>query len=522
MYSLKSRNTKIEILIPQETSDPSGTQVKWDISTLTDGRYNFRLKLLCSTNVIYTPTVSGVIDRIASILFGNPEPTDDYYVIVDQISATYNETLGCANMNNTNLVLKNLKTNSIIPAQFGCYENKVMIVPLSSMGAVNDSMRVTLQNIRDLADNIKTTPDSWVFILGSSVAETGNKAVSLNSSNVIASSQTEGPLAANVSISMMENDTTPTLDFYFNLPANAPNDYLINYSISGRANPSNDYTVSFFPNNFPNGRKINSNKFNGTYGTITILSGQKTAKLSIDPTGDSIFEGDETIIITVNEGGDYGIGASYTMTGTILNDDADDCLNGGNVYVLTNNNAGSTAIVGCTYHKSLLETVGTVEPPSNVTMKAAKSVTVNPGFKVNAGSIFTVSIECCPPAPATFSVPITETKNLTSNNVLVASTNEGITTSVAEPLSAIKFEPAIFAAVNDKKVFFEFKLDKNENVTLVLLNDYAGEKMRIIDGENYKAGVYNVEIETSTLKKGDYYLKLTTRDKKTYQKITLN
>lgn len=501
--------------------DPSGTQVNWDISTLSDGQYNFRLKLFCASNVIYTPTVSGVIDRIAPILFGKPEPTDDNYVVGDQISASYNEILGCSNMNNTNLVLRNLKTNTIIPAQFGCYENKVMISPLSSMGVLDDSMKVTLQNIRDLAGNIKTTPDSWIFILGNSVAATGNKAVSLNPSNVIASplTQTSGVLTNNVAISMMEN-ATGTLDFYFNLPANAPSDYLINYSISGSANPNNDYTASFFPSNFSNGRKINSNKFNGTYGTITILAGQKTAKLSIDPTGDSVFEGDETIIITVAEGGDYGIGASYTMTGTILNDDADDCLNGGNVYVLTNNNAGNTAIVGGTYHKSLLETTGTVETPSNVTMKAAKSVTMQPGFKVNAGSIFTASIEGCPPAPAAYSVSITETKNQNPNNTILASNNEGLT-AVSEPVSAIKFEPNIFAAVNAKKVFFEFKLDKNEHVTLVLLNDFAGEKLRIIDGVDYKAGIYNVEIETATLTKGDYYLQLTTNDKKIFQKITI-
>ena len=501
--------------------DPSGTQVNWDISTLTDGQYNFRLKLFCASNVIYNPTVSGVIDRIAPILFGKPEPTDDYYVVGDQISVSYNEILGCSNMNNTNLVLRNLKTNTIIPAQFGCYENKVMISPLSSMGVLDDSMKVTLQNIRDLAGNIKTTPDSWIFILGNSVAATGNKAVSLNPSNVIASplTQTSGVLTNNVAILMMEN-ATGTLDFYFNLPVNAPSDYLINYSISGSANPSNDYTVSFFPSNFSNGRKINSNKFNGTYGTITILGGQKTAKLSIDPTGDSVFEGDETIIITVAEGGDYGIGASYTMTGTILNDDADDCLNGGNVYVLTNNNAGNTAIVGGTYQKSLLETIGTVETPSNVTMKAAKSVTMKPGFQVNAGSIFIASIEGCPQAPAAFSVPITETKNQNPNKNILAFNNEGLT-PVTEPVSDIKFEPNVFAAVNDKKVFFEFKLEKNENVTLVLLNDFAGEKLRIIDGEDYETGIYNVEIETSTLKKGDYYLKLTTSDKKTYQKITI-
>lgn len=60
-----------------------------------------------------------------------------------------------------------------------------------------------------------------------------------------------------------------------------------------------------------------------------------------------------------------------------------------------------------------------------------------------------------------------------------------------------------------------------KNATLVLLNDYTGEKLRIIDRADYKAGIYNVEIEVSTLVKGDYYLQLTTDEKKTYQKISI-
>lgn len=501
----------------------AGTQVDWNISTLTDGKYNFRLKLLCGTNVVYTPVVTGVIDRVAPILFGSPEPADDNYVIGDQISATYNEVLGCANMNNTNLILRNAKTNAVVSAQFGCFENKIMIMPLSTMGVAGDSMKVTLLNIRDLAGNVKSSSDTWKFILGTFVPATGNKAVSLSPSNISAPTETnKNPTlnSPNTSISMLEN-ASGTLDFYFNLPANVPNNYVINYAISGSARYGVDYSTSFSPSNLTTGRKILTNQFNGTDGTITILQGQKTAKLSIDPIGDGIFESDETIIITVNEGGDYGISASYTMTATILNDDADDCLNGGNVFVLNNNNIGNTAISAGTYHKSLLETTGTVETPSNVTMKAAKSVTMKPGFQVKAGSIFTANIEGCPPSPAAFSVPIIESNKQNSNNILLASNDGGFVASVTEPSSDIKFEPNVFATVNDKKVFFEFKLDKDEDVTLILLNDFAGEKLRIIDKVIYKAGIYNVEIETSTLKKGDYYLQLTTRDKKTYQKITV-
>lgn len=506
----------------QLSTDPSGTLVNWNIAGLTDGQYNIRLKLLCSSNVVYSQTITGVIDRVAPVLFGKPEPTDDNYVIGDQISATFNEALGCANLNSSNVIVRNLKTNTIIAAQLGCYDNKIMIVPLASLGATQDSIRVTLQNIRDLYGNIKTTPDSWKFILGNSVAATGNKAISMNSNNTIPAIQS-GVISnsGNVTISMLEN-AAGTLDFYFNLPANAPNDFLINYSVSGSASATDDYTVSFFPASRVDGRKIMANQFNGASGTVTILAGQKTARLIIDPIGDTKFEGNETIIITVNEGGDYGIGASYTMTGIILNDDADDCLNGGQVYTVSNNTSGNTAIAAGTYHKSLLETDGKVVSPTEVTMKGAKSIVMKPGFEVKPGSVFRANIEGCPPAPAAYSFTPEKTPELTASNTNTPSFNADPSTTTEQIASATIYEPSVFAAVNDKKIFFEFTLEKDEDVTLILYNSFAGEVLKVIDNVNYKAGTYTAEIETETLKKGDYFIKMTTKDKKIYQQIKVS
>jgi hypothetical protein len=497
----------------QLSPDINGTQVNWDITSLTDGQYNLRLRLICSpSNVTYSQTITGIIDRKAPIRFGKPEPTDDNYVNGDLISATYNEKLGCANLNNNNLIVKNLRTNTIVSAQLGCYENKIVIVPLSSLGAINDSMQITLQNIQDPYGNIKTTPDVWYFIIGTSVAATGNSALSLNPTTVITDPITTDNNGVLVAISKLEN-ATGTMDFYFNLPANVTHDVLINYSVSGSANANNDFTVSYFPTNQPT-----STQFYGTGGTITIKAGQKYAILKIDPTGDTNFEGNETIIITTNEGGDYGIAASYTMTGTILNDDADDCLNGGIVYQLSNNNVGNTAIVAGTYHKSLLETDGKVVVPTDVTMKGAKSILMKPGFEVKAGAIFRANIEGCPQGSPAFSMPLIEGSNQTTSIVQFASLEATPTNQVQ---TEIAFEPNVFAAVNDKKIYFEFKLEKDEKVTLILLNNYGGEVVRVLDKADYKAGIFTVEIETALLTKGDYFIKMLTKDKKIYQKVTI-
>lgn len=506
----------------QLSADPSGTLVKWTLpSNLKDGRYSFRLKLLCTSNIVYSETVTGVIDRKAPVLFGITEPSDDNFIIGDQISATYNEYLGCGDLSGSNLILKNLNINTIINAQLGCFENKLMIVPLASMGATLDSVRVTLQNISDAYGNVKSTPDSWKFVLGNSVAATGNSALSLTPNPTSTDSKTDlgdkksSTLVAD--ITKVEN-ASGTLDFYFTLPSNAPNDILINYSVSGSANASNDYTVSFFPDVRVDGRKITSNQFNGTFGTATILAGQKTAIVKVDPTDDDLFEGDETIIFTVNEGGDYGIASSYTMTVVIMNDDADDCLNGGNEFLPTNNNVGNTAIVPGTYHKSVLASNGQIESPTNVVAKAAKSVSLNPGFEVKAGAVFQAIIEGCPPSVSAYSIATNNKNNFVASNSFQF---DNVSQLASSEESDVQYEPNVIAAVSAEKVYFEFTLEKDDDITLLLLNSFAGEKMRVIDNANYKAGTYTAEIETKDLKKGEYYIQLILNDKKIYQKISV-
>jgi hypothetical protein len=490
----------------QLANDPSGTLVNWEVTSIPDGNYSLRLKLICQTNTtVFSETVVGVIDRKAPIVFGIPTPTDDNFVNGDLISIQYNENLGCDNLNNSNLLLKNVKTNTVINAQLGCFQNKIVVAPLASMGVLGDSVRVTLTGIRDLYGNIKTTPDTWRFILGNSVAATGNTALSLSNTG-----GGNAPIISSGQDISMNEDAAGTLDFYFNLPANAPNDVLINYSVSGSANAENDYTVSYFPANQPN-----STKFNGTTGTITIKAGSKTAILKIDPTADTKFEGNETIIITINEGGNYGITNNFTMTGTILNDDADDCLNGGNTYQLSNNNQTNTAIEAGTYHKGRIETVGSVVAPTNVTIKAQNSVLLKPGFEIKAGSVFRANIENCPQFNASFTIP------KENNARLMASNTANFTENVLDTKPMIEYGNEVFVAMNDKKIDFEFKLNKDEKISLFLIDQYGAETLKMIENKDYKAGTYTATIETEGLRKGDYFIRIETEDKKTYQMISV-
>jgi hypothetical protein len=482
------------------SGDVAGTLVNWDVSNLTDGKYKLRLKLFCGTNnITYSNTVFGEIDRVAPSLLGIPEPTDANYIVGDVISARYNENLGCGNLNSNNVIVENLTTSTLANAQLGCFGNEITVVSLSSMGALGDSVRVTLLNIPDTHGNVKSTPDSWKFIIGNFIAATGNDALSLK------------PVSSGLVLSQDEN-AAGTMDFYFELPVNTTHDVLMNYSVSGSANPATDYTVYYAPTNQPT-----STQFDGTSGTITIKSGQKSAILKIDPTPDTDSEANETVIITLAEGGDYELSSSYTMTATILNDDGEDCENGGVVYQLANNAAGNTSIAAGTYHKSLLESNGKIVSPTNVTMKGAKSIVMQPGFEVRNGAIFSAQIEGCPEliAGSAYSVAVAD-KPVVNQFQFVSTTDSETTTQ-----PNVQFEPNVVTALDSDRIYFEFTLEKEEVITLQLLDKYGAERVKVIDNELYNSGTFTVEIETASLKKGEYFIRLLKADKKVYQPVTI-
>lgn len=83
----------------------------------------------------------------------------------------------------------------------------------------------------------------------------------------------------------------------------------VNFKVSGTATFNNDYTQS------------GASSFNATTGSIAFATGANTATLTIDPTGDTVFEPDETVGIEVGTGTGYNIGTAAKATGTIANDD---------------------------------------------------------------------------------------------------------------------------------------------------------------------------------------------------------
>ncbi|MFN7678003.1 MAG: Calx-beta domain-containing protein [Cyanobacteriota bacterium] len=80
----------------------------------------------------------------------------------------------------------------------------------------------------------------------------------------------------------------------------------VNYTVGGTAELGTDYTgIAATP----------ANK------TISFAAGSDTATVFVDPTGDSLIEANETVILTLKSGTAYTIGTSQGVTGTITNDD---------------------------------------------------------------------------------------------------------------------------------------------------------------------------------------------------------
>ena len=84
----------------------------------------------------------------------------------------------------------------------------------------------------------------------------------------------------------------------------------INFIVGGGASFPSDY------------EQTGAATFTATTGTVTFPLGINTATVTVDPSPDGTVEPNETVVLTVDTGAGYNIGAPTAATGTILNDDA--------------------------------------------------------------------------------------------------------------------------------------------------------------------------------------------------------
>jgi uncharacterized protein (DUF2141 family) len=111
----------------------------------------------------------------------------------------------------------------------------------------------------------------------------------------------------------------------------------VKFNITGTAIFNTDYT------------QIGAASFNATQGMITFAAGSSTATLTINPTGDTTFEANETVTLTLAVGATYSIGTTTAVTGIITNDDGsanNDTLNGNTGHDILDGGAGNDTLIG--------------------------------------------------------------------------------------------------------------------------------------------------------------------------------
>jgi Ca2+-binding RTX toxin-like protein len=114
-----------------------------------------------------------------------------------------------------------------------------------------------------------------------------------------------------VSPSSVEEDGAPNLVYTFTRTGVTAGTLVVNFTIGGTADPTNDYT------------QTGATTFTPPNGTVTFAAGSSTATVTVDPTTDSVVEPNETVILTLATGTGYNVANPSTATGTITNDDAD-------------------------------------------------------------------------------------------------------------------------------------------------------------------------------------------------------
>ncbi|MFM9959793.1 MAG: ELWxxDGT repeat protein [Planctomycetaceae bacterium] len=135
------------------------------------------------------------------------------------------------------------------------------------------------------------------YVIGSPLAATAT----------IANDDAEVTVA--VSPNSVDENGTPNLIYTFTRIGLTTSALTVSFTVGGTATFSSDYSQS------------GAAAFNATVGSVSFAAGQSTKSITINPTGNTIVEPDETVILTVTPAANYSVGTANSAIGTILNDD---------------------------------------------------------------------------------------------------------------------------------------------------------------------------------------------------------
>ena len=180
-------------------------------------------------------------------------------------------------------------------------------IPTTATFAAGSTTAVVNLNVID--DSLAESTETAILTVGAGTGYT----VGTTSSATVSIADNDIPstiVTLSVSpTSVLESGTT-NLIYTFTRSGGLINDFLpVTFYVTGTATFNTDYILR------------GATSFTGTTGIILFGPNSSTATLIVDPTVDTIIEGDETVALTLASETGYTIGTTSAVTGTILNND---------------------------------------------------------------------------------------------------------------------------------------------------------------------------------------------------------
>ncbi|AFY42577.1 Calx-beta domain-containing protein [Nostoc sp. PCC 7107] len=244
---------------------------------------------------------------------------------------------------------------------------------------------------------------------------------SIVSSSTIPSNPTVSLALSSTSV---DEDGSSNLIYTFTRSGSTTNTLKVNYSVGGTATFNSDY------------RQLGATSFTATTGTITFAAGASTATLTIDPTADTTFETNETVVLTLANGSGYTIGTTTAVTATIVNDDlptitlsvssssVNEDGSSNLIYTFTRSGSNINALT-VNYGVS-----GTATFNSDYSQLGAASFTATNGTITFAAGASTATLNIDPTADTTFETNENVTLTLAAGSGYKIGTTTGITRSI--------------------------------------------------------------------------------------------
>jgi hypothetical protein len=275
-------------------------------------------KVTLSTNRVGPASGQGSDSRVASTVASQPkaEPTT---LVLDLMPAVYNPSTD----SKPGSYARTARRVSYAPTASPSAQGKD--APLSgetinkALGTIPPGEKVVIMFSVTVADPF-TGATAQVSNQGTVTADGGISVVTndpdTGAANDATITQINLPdVTVAVAPSSTPEDGAGNLVYTFTRAGSTTGAITVNFSVGGTATPPGGPT--------PDYSQTGAATFTTTTGTVTIPAGQASADVTIDPTTDTAFEPDETVILTVTTGIGYDVGAPAAATGTIANDDTE-------------------------------------------------------------------------------------------------------------------------------------------------------------------------------------------------------